>query len=406
MLSRALHHPAFSSVSRRDLSRSTVKKTKSVHFFTTCPESWGGSEELWARTARKMAGEDYWVTATLAHLDRNHPEVIKLIEAGVRLENYRGIPLLRRYGGFHWRWETPLTVARLRHMNPELAVISQGENMDGHRQIGFCQQAGIPYVLICQKALEDECPVDGSRPYLKDFFNSARRVFFVSEHNRTLTEQVLGLHLINSEVVRNPFKVDYDVELPWPKAEPGKFRLACVARLWMKDKGQDLLLRVLSREKWKNRDLEVHFYGNGLNAIALTEMAQILKVEKVKFCGFVEDVTEIWRNYHGLILPSRHEGLPLALVEAMLCGRPSITTRAGGNAEALDDGISGFLAAASTVDAIDEAMERAWNRRHEWPEIGATAAAQIRKKVPRDPTELFAAKIAAIHSEVAPSRWP
>ena len=383
-----------------------MAKTKSIHFFTTCPEPWGGSEELWAQSARTMAGREYLVTATLSFLDRSHPEVQRLIDAGVRLENYRGVPFLRRFGLLRGRWEPTLTIARLRSEKPELAVISQGENMDGHRKISYCRQAGIPYVLICQKAAEDNCPLDTSRGRLKDGFEHAVRVFFVSEHNRRVTQQILGLRLTNSEVVWNPFKVGYQVQLPWPKPVDGKLRLACVARLWMKDKGQDLLLKVLAMEKWQKRadQLEIHFYGNGHNAIATAEMADLLGVRNVKFCGFSQNVEEIWRHYHGLILASRHEGLPLALVEAMLCARPAIVTNVGGNAEVVEDGVSGFIAQSPTVESVDDAMERAWNRRQEWERIGATASKLIRKKVPADPSALFTAKLAAIHRDVAGSR--
>jgi glycosyltransferase involved in cell wall biosynthesis len=403
-LSRALHHPAFSSVSNKEKARVDELKTKSIHFFTTCPESWGGSEELWARSARQMASQDFRVTATLSSLDSDHPEVHKLIEAGVYLENYRGVPLLRRYSTFRWRWESSLTVARLRSTKPQLAVISQGENLDGHRQIGYCQMANVPYVIVCQKAQEDSCPMDESRAYLKKYFNDARRIFFVSEHNRGVTEERLGMKLKNSEVVSNPFKVDHNVEIPWPETKDGALRLACVARLWLRDKGQDILLKVLAKEKWKKRDIEIHLYGNGHNAVAIAEMAQMLGVDKLKLCGFNTNVTDIWRKYHALILPSRHEGLPLALVEAMLCGRPSIVTNAGGNCEVIEDEVSGFVAQAATVESVDDAMERAWNRRHEWQKIGAKAAALIRKKIPQDPSALFTAKLIAIHREVAESR--
>ncbi len=159
-------------------------------------------------------------------------------------------------------------------------------------------------------------------------------------------------------------------------------------------------------EKWKKRDLEIHFFGNGHNAIATAEMAEMLDVKNVKFCGFASNVEEIWRNYHGLIPASRHEGLPLALVEAMLCGRPSIVSRTGGNDEVVEDNIHGFLAASPMIQAIDDAMERAWARRHEWEKIGTAAQAHIRAKVPENPSALFTAKLAAIHRDVTASRHP
>jgi len=403
-LSRALHHSAFSSFSKSDKESNHAPKAKFIQFFTTCPEAWGGSEELWAGAARRLVEKDYQVTANLSYFEPTRPEIIRLIESGVRVEKYQGVPFLWRYRGFGGRWEPALTVARLRSANPRLAVISQGENMDGHRQIVYCQEAGIPYVIICQKAMEDGCPLDEHRDALRDSFCRAERIFFVSQHNRVVTEERLGQKLSNAEVVWNPFNVDYNPRLNWPDFDDGIYRLACVARLWMRDKGQDILLKVLAQEKWKARPLEVHFYGSGHNAVAIAEMAKMLGVEKARLCGFSPDVMEIWRRHHALILPSRHEGLPLALVEAMLCERPAIVTNAGGIAEVIEDEQSGFLARAVTVDAIDDAMERAWSRRAEWQKIGINASRLIRKKVPEDPCALFVDKLEAIYRDVVRSK--
>ncbi|HEX9959787.1 MAG TPA: glycosyltransferase family 4 protein, partial [Pyrinomonadaceae bacterium] len=151
--------------------------------------------------------------------------------------------------------------------------------------------------------------------------------------------------------------------------------------------------RVLAQEKWKKRDVEVVFYGEGINRQALVEMARLLEVRRVKFAGYVGDVERIWNESHALVLPSRSEGLPLALVEAMLYGRPSIVTDVGGMAEIVDDNVTGFVAAAPTAKAFDEALERAWAERRNWRQIGSRAAASIRKIVPRDPCRQFADKL-------------
>jgi glycosyltransferase involved in cell wall biosynthesis len=128
-------------------------------------------------------------------------------------------------------------------------------------------------------------------------------------------------------------------------------------------------------------------------------MAGNLNLTNVSFAGLVRDVPAIWTAHHGLILPSRCEGLPLVLVEAMLSGRVPIVTNVGGNAEVVGDGITGYLAAAATEDALDEAMERAWNERHRWREIGAAAAARIRTLVPREPERCFARRLVELIAE-------
>ena len=59
----------------------------------------------------------------------------------------------------------------------------------------------------------------------------------------------------------------------------------------------------------------------------------MLQLKNVHFRGHVNDIRAIWEQNHLLVLPSRYEGLPLALVEAMWCGRPAVVTDVGGNAE-------------------------------------------------------------------------
>jgi glycosyltransferase involved in cell wall biosynthesis len=101
------------------------------------------------------------------------------------------------------------------------------------------------------------------------------------------------------------------------------------------------------------------------------------------------------------VLPSRYEGLPLALVEAMLCGRPAIAANAGGIAEILVDNETGFLAAEASPASFDEALERAWARRAEWPSIGAQAAAHARATVPADAAADFSQQLLDLAHELA-----
>jgi glycosyltransferase involved in cell wall biosynthesis len=80
----------------------------------------------------------------------------------------------------------------------------------------------------------------------------------------------------------------------------------------------------------------------------------------------------------------------------MVCGRVSIMCPAGGAGEILEDNVTGFLAASSTPDALDEAMERAWQRRAEWEDIGLRASQSVWNFYPQDPCANFADKLEAL----------
>jgi glycosyltransferase involved in cell wall biosynthesis len=114
--------------------------------------------------------------------------------------------------------------------------------------------------------------------------------------------------------------------------------------------------------------------------------------DRVVFAGY-KPVEQIWASNHVLVMPSRFEGLPLAIVEAMLCGRPVVATDVAGHAEVMEDGLTGFLADSPTVGSVARALERFWLRRHEAEEIGKAGAGRIRQLVPPDPARVFAQKL-------------
>jgi glycosyltransferase involved in cell wall biosynthesis len=259
----------------------------------------------------------------------------------------------------------------------------------------LCRDAGIPYVSICQANYEFWWPTDEGAAAWRRAYQGAVQAFFVSRRNLELFETQIGGRLPGAEVVWNPFNVSWDAAPEWAEPAP-TYRLACVARFEPRAKGHDVLFEVLARDKWRQRPLEVDLFGAGPWERCLRQLVATHGLEgTVHFAGYATDVERLWSSHHALILPSRYEGLPLSLIEAMLCGRPGIVTDVAGNTEVVADDVTGFIAAAPTPRLLDEALERAWQRRGEWRTIGAAAAASIRGRLPRDPAAVFASKLLA-----------
>lgn len=364
---------------------------------------WGGSEELWSQTALRLKILGHEVMALAPDWQPRPPKIRELSAAGIPVAHYPLAPGLvrrtmdavhRRVLKRHVRSGKQTVLHRfLRCFRPDLVCISHGAIACGIEFMEICQEHGLPYVSIAQANAESLWPDDSLAERLGAAFLGAAQNFFVSETNLRLLECQVGCKLPNSELVRNPCNVPQDCVLDWP-SEPNMTRLACVGRLDPSAKGQDLVLRLLSSPPWNETPLHVSFYGAGPMETALKRLARTLGVDhRVEFCGHVSDVTGIWKNHHALILPSRYEGLPLATVEAMLCGRPVITTDVAGNAEFISDGETGFVAAAPTLALLSDAMARAWRRRKDWPAIGAAAAVLIREKIPADPALVFAQRL-------------
>jgi glycosyltransferase involved in cell wall biosynthesis len=139
--------------------------------------------------------------------------------------------------------------------------------------------------------------------------------------------------------------------------------------------------------------VKVNFYGAGPFEEGLRGLVERLQLQNVRFRGHVSDVQGIWQENHILVLPSRFEGLPLALVEAMLCARPAVVTDVGGNAELCVDGETGFVTAAPAVSLLEHTLEHAWKHRHEWQSMGTAARARAERLIPIDPVGDFCREI-------------
>jgi glycosyltransferase involved in cell wall biosynthesis len=277
----------------------------------------------------------------------------------------------------------------LRRTRPQLLVISQGGNLDGLAWMEGAAGLGIPFVTIAQMANESYWPPADISDRAAAVYPAAEKCLFVSESNRRLTEMQIACRLPRASIVRNPVNIPEDVSLPmpWPASRDGVFRFAAVGRLAPCAKGQDVIFQALALPKWRNRPVQVSLFGEGFFHRSMERLIAMMGLENVHLAGHVSRIDQVWANHHALLMASRYEGLPLALVEAMLCGRVPVVTDVAGNSEIVTDGETGFIAKAAKPACLDEAMERAWELRDCWPQIGAAAATAARLLIPEDPVE-------------------
>lgn len=358
---------------------------------TNTTATWGGSEELWSQTAAMLLNKHTEVRTNVVGWTTWPKQLQNLHASGcvvtVSRQNTIYAKVLRRLKLHH-------DFAWLDQTRPDLVVISQGGFLDGVSWMLACAERRIPFVTIAQCASDFHWPSDAEAGIARRAYASALMSYFVSEANLNLVRDQVGFEFPNAEVVRNPFQVSYHSKPTWPDTNDG-FRLACVGRLMAQHKGQDLLIRTLSAYKWRERPISVSLIGAGPNLDILRIMIDRYNAPNVAISGFSSNIEDVWKTHHGLILPSRHEGLPLAVVEAMLQARVPIVTAIAGNPEVIEDNVTGFLAAAPTVEHLDEALERAWAKRDQWREMGLAAARSIRETVPQDPIIAFADKLLA-----------
>lgn len=138
-------------------------------------------------------------------------------------------------------------------------------------------------------------------------------------------------------------------------------RLVCTGSL-IPRKGQRFLLEALARLKAEGVHASVDFAGEGETRPELLAQASRLDIaEQVMLRGNV-DHAELLADYSAgrydaFVLPSLHEGISVALIEAMSRGLPAIATDVGGTRELLTEG-AGLLIPAEDVDSIVEAVRK------------------------------------------------
>jgi UDP-glucose:(heptosyl)LPS alpha-1,3-glucosyltransferase len=91
--------------------------------------------------------------------------------------------------------------------------------------------------------------------------------------------------------------------------------------------------------------------GGEPDAFWQDQVARLGLTERVRFCGQVADPIEIYAAADCLVHPTRWDACSLAVLEALACGRPVITTAMDGSAEAVTDGESGYVIADPEDDA-------------------------------------------------------
>jgi glycosyltransferase involved in cell wall biosynthesis len=139
---------------------------------------------------------------------------------------------------------------------------------------------------------------------------------------------------------------------------PGAPLIGTVGSLTPK-KDHYTLLRAAARARESLPDLRVMVIGQGPLEADLRHAARRLRVDDlVVFTGYREDARRLMGALDVFTLSSRHEGLPVSLLEAMSMGRPVVATLAGGTREVVTDGEDGLLVPIGDPVALGDALIR------------------------------------------------
>jgi glycosyltransferase involved in cell wall biosynthesis len=177
---------------------------------------------------------------------------------------------------------------------------------------------------------------------------SSRMRRYVSEHHLALADMYVipnGVDLVRFQ----PLPADlFD--------EQRSRTVVCVSKLRY-EKGIDVLLQAWAIVQRQRPEARLILVGSGPIQTQLEKMAQALGIaDTVEFAGLQRDVPAQFQRGAIAILPSRWEGMPNALLEAMASGCACVATRVSGSEDLITPGHNGLLVEPEDAEEMAQAL--------------------------------------------------
>jgi len=348
-----------------------------IGFITTMAATpWGGSEEIWVDMAGKIS-DYHQVGVSFYDWGNLHPKIAELKAKGVQLHLRKRIAYTDLPGRIKGKLRQVFVSQKelesfTQKGNHDHLIISMGSfadlEIDPFRK--FLMKTSTNYVLIVHV---NPMSYRVDRMKLAEIVavcKKADKVLFVSNKLWNTAKKQTKHDFSNGGIISNPINMTETGVLPLPTGEC--LEMAIVGRILTNAKGHDLLIQLLAQPQWKHRDWKLNIYGEGEDRKAMGALVNQYELsDKIIFQGNVNDIrNDIWKTNHLLLMPSHYEGMPLALIEAMLCGRTAVVSDVGGATELMEDNVHGFIAKDNSVSHFGEALERAWRIKGNWSEMG------------------------------------
>jgi predicted dehydrogenase/glycosyltransferase involved in cell wall biosynthesis len=233
---------------------------------------------------------------------------------------------------------------------PDLVHVHAGIGWEGNAAVRAAAAAGVP--VIRTEHLPYLLTDDAQRADHRDAAAGLARLICVSDgvtasHHDAGIEPGLIDTIRNGVGARTATRSRAALRSEWGVDDAPV--LLMIGR-FAEQKGHRLLLDALPAIRAAHPDCIVLLAGDGplLLPIARAVAAQDL-AGTVRMLGNRSDIADLMALADLLVLPSAFEGLSLAALEAMAAGLPIVATDAPGNAEAVEDGVTGRLSAADAA---------------------------------------------------------
>lgn len=196
-------------------------------------------------------------------------------------------------------------------------------------------------------------------PIEKHFAKKCDKLIAINEEDYNLAKkkfntEVIHMHGVGVDSKRfHPISIEESEKLR--KAEGlsrEDFVILCIGEL-NNNKNQKMLISAAAVLKDKITDLKILFAGNGNKEQELKKQVKDLGLsEYVKFLGYRKDLENIIPCIDLGVSCSKREGLPINIIEAMLCKKPIVATINRGHCELIENNVNGYLVDYDNVSLL------------------------------------------------------
>ncbi len=342
--------------------------------------AWGGSEELWYRTALWMSSNGYKIGIGCYDHSEKQARIEELKKAGCN------IYLLPNKKGFLKKLLLKQTLNSIPFYAYDLTVVNQG----GWEEILHSPFTGLykklpAYVLLNHNYNEQATLSASKQKLLQQWISLAKMNFGATQKIFETIERKFNIAIEKKQTLVNPITFTPEAA---PPAYPEFVNDTCIwvmlAELDTARKGQDILISALAAEKWKARNWQLHLYGRGRDGEKLKKLIRDKDLEhKVFLKGFTTSIKQTLFDCHVLLQCTLIDAMPLSVVEAMASGRPCVVSTVGDMPAWIENNVNGFVCQQVTPEGIDQTLEQCWQQKSNWPALGSTAFETFLKKYPQ-----------------------
>ncbi len=301
---------------------------------------WGGGEKWMVNAGKGLMGRGHQVAVACIPGSIIHQ---KSMEFGLNIFHFT-IPADIAF------WKEPALKSFLRKSNIDVLICCQNKDV----KIGAraARKVGTK-AIFSRQGIQN---LSNKKKYIKPFTQYIDGIITNTNSIKEIYESFGWFSDNFIHVVYNGVEIDREVapiDLHQKYHLPHGSQVVFSAGRLDYQKGFDLLIDVAQKAKEQGLNWQVVIAGEGKLKDELNTAAGKKGVSDCfHLVGFTDQVAAHVKGADVFVLPSRYEGMPNALLEAMAMGKASVATGVNGAPELVEDGVSGFLVEPENADQL------------------------------------------------------